>query len=528
MIPVQVPMTIAVNGEELPMTASSNDVSVSVDVAGGFLVDGDYEHLANKPSINDVELSGNKTGAQLGLASSSDIPTKVSDLQNDSGFITGINSSDVTNALGFTPYNSTNPNGYVNASGAASAAPVQSVNGKAGAVALGASDVGAVPVPGSPSTGNVLMYNNGGWGAAWQEKSLQLPYQVIPISFDGTDFSTTLTPQDISEGYTVDGEDYPPYLRSSFTKGDLLGLTVLLTPIYGNTDGCEFQSGIFALDDFGWVGEIGLLRIETGGGYTNPYAITLVKWPANMPTPVEIGAIEAPANPSSGQVLAYSSGGTWVADDLYLLLQNESAIQIAITENNGVYHIDAGFSDIASAYLSCRKVLLIAVSGGNLYAIFSPVYIDGGNLTFSAACIGGMYNYQRLDFAVNPNGGMDGTLSLISTGEDRIPLPGSPSAGDFLRYVNNSWSASGASKSDVGLGNVDNVRQYSVDNPPPYPVTSVNGNTGEVSLSIPSTASDVGAVAVSQGVGHAGDFLVVGSDGNVTTVTMAAWQGGSY
>lgn len=84
------------------------------------------------------------------------------------------------------------------------------------------------------------------------------------------------------------------------------------------------------------------------------------------------------------------------------------------------------------------------------------------------------------------------------------------------------------SKSDVGLGNVDNVQQYSATNPPPYPVTSVNGQTGAVSLSIPSSAGDVGAVAVAQGVGHSGEFLVVGSDGNVTTVTLATWQGGSY
>ena len=38
-------------------------------------------------------------------------------------------------------------------------------------------------------------------------------------------------------------------------------------------------------------------------------------------------------------------------------------------------------------------------------------------------------------------------------------------------------------KSDVGLGNVDNVKQYSASNPPPYPVTSVNGATGAVSIS---------------------------------------------
>ena len=38
------------------------------------------------------------------------------------------------------------------------------------------------------------------------------------------------------------------------------------------------------------------------------------------------------------------------------------------------------------------------------------------------------------------------------------------------------------SKSNVGLGNVDNVRQYSASNPPPYPVTSVNGKTGAVTV----------------------------------------------
>lgn len=44
----------------------------------------DYEDLENKPSINGVELSGNKTAAELGI----NIPTKTSDLTNDSGFIT--------------------------------------------------------------------------------------------------------------------------------------------------------------------------------------------------------------------------------------------------------------------------------------------------------------------------------------------------------------------------------------------------------------------------------------------------------
>lgn len=46
-------------------------------------------------------------------------------------------------------------------------------------------------------------------------------------------------------------------------------------------------------------------------------------------------------------------------------------------------------------------------------------------------------------------------------------------------------------KSEVGLGNVDNVKQYSVSNPPPYPVTSVNGKTGAVTVNVPTKTSDL-------------------------------------
>ena len=49
-------------------------------------------------------------------------------------------------------------------------------------------------------------------------------------------------------------------------------------------------------------------------------------------------------------------------------------------------------------------------------------------------------------------------------------------------------------KSDIGLGNVDNVKQYSATNPPPYPVTSVNGHTGDITVhEVPTvTTSDNG------------------------------------
>ena len=49
----------------------------------------------------------------------------------------------------------------------------------------------------------------------------------------------------------------------------------------------------------------------------------------------------------------------------------------------------------------------------------------------------------------------------------------------------------GTTKADVGLGNVANERQYSAENPPPYPVTSVNSKTGAVALKTSDIENDL-------------------------------------
>ena len=59
-----------------------------------------------------------------------------------------------------------------------------------------------------------------------------------------------------------------------------------------------------------------------------------------------------------------------------------------------------------------------------------------------------------------------------------------------VKSVNGKTGNVTLNAADVGLGNVDNIKQYSENNPPPYPVTSVNGKAGKVNL----VASDVGAV----------------------------------
>lgn len=53
-------------------------------------------------------------------------------------------------------------------------------------------------------------------------------------------------------------------------------------------------------------------------------------------------------------------------------------------------------------------------------------------------------------------------------------------ADNHIKDKNNPHSVT---KAQVGLSAVDNVRQYSTENEPPYPVTSVDGKTGAVDLS---------------------------------------------
>lgn len=64
----------------------------------------------------------------------------------------------------------------------------------------------------------------------------------------------------------------------------------------------------------------------------------------------------------------------------------------------------------------------------------------------------------------------------------KAALDAKAAAADLTAHTGNTSNPHSVTKSQVGLGNVDNVKQYSVGNPPPYPVISVAGKTGAVTL----------------------------------------------
>lgn len=84
------------------ITLDQQGSTLTINSTGGGGGTSNYNNLTNKPSINNITLSGNKTLSDLGIqpagnyALESDVPTKTSDLTNDSGFITGYTETDPT------------------------------------------------------------------------------------------------------------------------------------------------------------------------------------------------------------------------------------------------------------------------------------------------------------------------------------------------------------------------------------------------------------------------------------------------
>lgn len=118
--------------------------NTSTLAAAGGGESGNYNNLENKPSINSVTLLGNKTPADFGLYGTNNAPPyPVKSVNTKIGDVV-LTASDV-GALPDTTVIPTKTSDLTNDSGFLTSAPVSSVNGKTGAVVLNASDVKALP-----------------------------------------------------------------------------------------------------------------------------------------------------------------------------------------------------------------------------------------------------------------------------------------------------------------------------------------------------------------------------------------------
>ena len=100
---------------------------------------------------------------------------------------------------------------------------------------------------------------------------------------------------------------------------------------------------------------------------------------------------------------------------------------------------------------------------------------------------GVLYSQNASDSAVNiANSANDTAKNAQQTANEALEIAqqgGGGTGGGAVTSVNGKIGAVTITKTDIGLENVDNVKQYSISNPPPYPVTSVNSQTGAVTIS---------------------------------------------
>lgn len=145
---------------------------------------------------------------------------------------------------------------------------------------------------------------------------------------------------------------------------------------------------------------------------------------------------------------------------------------------------------IATADVSSGNVVRVFVPEGNMSAAFIiKAEASGGGGGTTTTAYGDLTGKPRINGVTLVDNKTSKELNLYGT-DNAPPYPVTSvngqtgnvtiSAGGNVDSVNGKTGVVVLNKSDVGLGNVDNVRQYSTSNPPPYPVKSVDGATGAV------------------------------------------------
>ena len=411
------------------------------------------------------------SGAYDDLTGKPTIPSKTSELDNDSGFITNAALAPYAKTVDVPTKTSqlNNDSGFVDAAGASAAAPVQSVNAKTGAVVLTQDDVGS-------GTTYVRTHNDFTDAAKQQintnkDNIVMLDSDMEAAQGDITTLKgnvTTLTTALQSKQDKIVGG------ASTITGDNLTANRALVS----NGSGKVAVSAVTAT-------ELGYLD-----GVTSNVQTQLNKKLESAPV--------TSVNTKTGAVVltATDVGAVSIADVTQTLgssttkVPSEKAVADALS--------GAGAGDMLKA--TYDPTGSVETAGG------IPDYVAGQLPTVNDATLTIQKNGKAVGtFTANAsaNKSINITMAKVDVGLSNVDNVKQYSADNPPPYPVTSVAGKTGdvtlTKSNVGLGNVDNVKQYSASNPPPYPVTSVNGKTGAVNLS----ASDVGAVPTSRTVnGH--------------------------
>lgn len=227
----------SMNSPGLMSSVGTKGFYYKVSIAGNTPLDGIISW-----SVGDILAFNGTTWDKIG----GNVGAQVTTFNTRTGAITLIN-TDVQGALGYTPYNASNPANYVNTTQAAAAAPVLSVNTRTGVITLVSSDI--------ISALTFTPYN-----ATNPSNYITLAQSVIgaPVkSFNTRTGSIVLTSSDIATALT-----YTPY-NAANPAGYI---TLAQVPTAGNVTSVAGRIGVVTLS----ASDIsGLAAVATSGSFTN-------------------------------------------------------------------------------------------------------------------------------------------------------------------------------------------------------------------------------------------------------------------
>lgn len=365
-----------------------------------------------------VVLTANDVGA---LPNTTTIPTKTSELDNDSGFVdsSALDGYAKTTDIPTKTSQLTNNSGFITANDV----PVKSVDGSIGAVVTNAVKTTSQSLT---DTQKAQARTNIGAGTS---------------SFDG-DYES------LSNKPTIPTQTSQLENNSGF-------ITSVDVPT--KVSQLDNDTGFITSND---VPEYSVVKAADTTDYAAVYYLTKngvnTGVAINIPKDLFVESGEIVTNPTGQPAGKY----------LKLVLQNQTEpIYINVADL-----VDAYTSGLGITISINNEISLKIVVGNGL-----SVDADGIKMaTVTTTTNGAMSSGDKVK--------LDG----IESGAQKNTVTGVKGDNEATYRVGNV----NITKANIGLSNVDNVKQYSANNPPPYPVTSVNNKTGTVVLD----ASDVGAL----------------------------------
>ena len=487
-----------------------------------------YNNLTNKPSINGTTLSGNKTSTELGVyGADNQPPYPVTSVNGQTGDVT-LNADSVgalpsTTKIPSAMSDLTNDSGYITAADA----PVQSVDGQTGEVVTNAVKTTAQTLTDAKKAQARTNIGAGtsSFSGAYDDLTGKptIPSKTSELDNDSgfitnaalapyakTADVPTKTSQLNNDSGFVDaaGASAAAPVQSVNTK---TGAVVLTQDEVGNgttyvrthndfTDAAKQQINTnednIAMLDSDMEAAQGDITALKGNVTTLTTALQSkqdkIVGGASTITDDNLTANRALVSDGNGKVavsnvtnteLGYLDG---VTSNVQIQLNKklESAPVTSVNTKTGA--VVLGASDVGAVATSdvtqtlgtsttkvpSEKAVADAISGAGAGDMLKATYDPTGSVEQA----GGIPDYVAGQLpTVN-----DATLTIQKNGTAVGTFTANASANKAIDIT--------MAKGDVGLSNVDNVKQYSADNPPPYPVTSVADKTGDVAL----TKADVG------------------------------------